>query len=790
MMSEVGDQSSHVPLRATDRAFVSAAAVAIYTFHVKYHNVMIPMRDGVKLAGDLYMPAIDGKPEEGRQFPCVLIRTPYNKSAENPEVRNPGYYWTHYGYCCFIQDVRGRFESEGEFYKYTGEAEDGYDTVEWIAVQKWCNGSICTDGPSYLCHVQTSMALLRPPSLKAMFCNKGGFFNAHSSGVRQGGAFEARQWVWGVKQAPRTTPQMKEAMNEIDVHLGDWLKRYPWKKADSPLSLTQEYEKYLFDQASNMAYGPYWKQIGLNTEEYLDDFADIPCIWLSGWYDIYCRSTIDFFTHLTPRKKGPHLLIMGPWQHVGPEGHVAGDVDFGVSALISGNLAPTVTSLARRWFDRWAKGASPRRKPLQLKSPKQKTTTLGDQTSPQSSSSSQETAWPGLPVESLLRGPSVYVLPSSVPKERTEEDGPLPPPVRYFRMGGGDGHKTSQGHMYHGGVWMAASGWPPVGTEYVNFYLGKRTLKPNRYDQVVMEKKNDGAGAKMAGTAASGTIGDNDDDDCEADEQLGQADGMIPSKTSFPHLSSSSSSSDNGCYTFTPHHPPSTILTNPLCVSSYDFDPRDPCPSIGGNVFGHRDVLLAGAFNQVERPGFFLCKPPYLPLSSRRDVLVFRTNPLKSSLDVTGMPIVKLIVSTSALDTDFTAKLIDEYPPSPSYPSGYAMQVTHGIRRCRFRADRTKPEWMVPGRAEEITIELYPTSNLFARGHVIRLDISSSNFPHFDLNMNTGEEFENQRCVVATNRVFHQHAYPSRLMLPIQTKVQKNPILLADAEAAAALERG
>lgn len=81
----------------------------------------------------------------------MLIRTPYNKGAENPDLRSPGNYWTQNGYSCFIQDVRGRFKSAGYFYKYTGEAADGYDTVEWLAVQPWCNGSICTDGPSYLC---------------------------------------------------------------------------------------------------------------------------------------------------------------------------------------------------------------------------------------------------------------------------------------------------------------------------------------------------------------------------------------------------------------------------------------------------------------------------------------------------------------------------------------------------------------------------------------------------------------------------------------------------------------
>ena len=96
---------------------------------------------------------------------------------------------------------RGRYRSEGTFYKYVNEARDGYDTVEWAAEQPWCDGQIGTTGVSYLCHVQTFMAALNPPHLKAMFCIKGGFYNAHTCGIRQGGAFEFRQMVWAYRQA-------------------------------------------------------------------------------------------------------------------------------------------------------------------------------------------------------------------------------------------------------------------------------------------------------------------------------------------------------------------------------------------------------------------------------------------------------------------------------------------------------------------------------------------------------------------------------------------------------------
>ena len=115
-------------------------------------------------------------------------------------------------------------------------------------------------------------------------CNKGGFWNAHSSGVRQGGAYEARQWVWGVKNASRKEPRIREALESVEKNFDGWMRRYPFVRGDSPLSVVPEYESYIFDQAENADYNDYWKQIGLNTEEHLDDFADIPALFLSGWY--------------------------------------------------------------------------------------------------------------------------------------------------------------------------------------------------------------------------------------------------------------------------------------------------------------------------------------------------------------------------------------------------------------------------------------------------------------------------------------------------------------------------
>jgi hypothetical protein len=149
-------------------------------------------------------------------------------------------------------------------------------------------------------------------------------------------------------------------------------------------------------------------------------------------------------------------------------------------------------------------------------------------------------------------------------------------------------------------------------------------------------------------------------------------------------------------------------------------------------------------------------------------VLVFTTEPLKEDVEVTGPIDVKLWASSSALDTDFTAKLIDVHPPSPGFPGGIDMNVEDGIIRARFRNSLEKAELMKPGTVHELTVSLYPTSNVFKAGHRIRLDISSSNFPRFDVNPNSGEPLnEHRRMVTATNTIFHDRDHPSHVTLPL-----------------------
>ncbi len=200
----------------------------------------------------------------------------------------------------------------------------------------------------------------------------------------------------------------------------------------------------------------------------------------------------------------------------------------------------------------------------------------------------------------------------------------------------------------------------------------------------------------------------------------------------------------------------------------YDYDPDHPVPTIGGTVTSGDPVMVGGAFDQVERPEFFGSRPPYLPLASRPDILIFTTAPLERDVEVTGPVIVRLWSSSSCPDTDFAAKLIDCYPPNVDYPHGFAMNITDGIFRVRYRKSWETPVLLTPGEIAEITIEPFATSNLFAAGHRIRLDISSSNFPHFDVNPNTGEaEGMARRRRIAVNSVHVDAAHPSHIVLPI-----------------------
>jgi putative CocE/NonD family hydrolase len=181
-------------------------------------------------------------------------------------------------------------------------------------------------------------------------------------------------------------------------------------------------------------------------------------------------------------------------------------------------------------------------------------------------------------------------------------------------------------------------------------------------------------------------------------------------------------------------------------ADKYIYDPEDPAPTRGG------PISVPGPPGPVDQR----------PVENREDVLVYTAPTFQQDREVTGPISVELYVSSSAVDTDFTGKLVDVWP------NGYAENLTEGILRARYRHSMEKEEFLNPGEVYKLTLDLWSTSNVFLAGHKLRLEVSSSNFPHFDRNLNTGENPESgTRMVKATNLIYHDGEHASALVVPV-----------------------
>jgi len=194
----------------------------------------------------------------------------------------------------------------------------------------------------------------------------------------------------------------------------------------------------------------------------------------------------------------------------------------------------------------------------------------------------------------------------------------------------------------------------------------------------------------------------------------------------------------------------STALPNEAALDAYMYDPGSPVQSIGGAVCctGTPDAP-AGSYDQSD-------------VEARQDVLVYTTPVLEEGIEVTGPIKAVLYVSSSAKDTDFAAKLVDVYP------DGSAYNIQEGILRARYREGWKKKVWMNPGEVYRLTVDMEATSNYFGPGHRIRVEISSSNFPHFDRNLNTGgNNYDETKWVAARNTIHHSKQRASFILLPV-----------------------
>ena len=322
-------------------------------FQVKIEEgVAALMRDGVKLQATIYRPDAEGK------FPVILIRTPYNNERYGNLSPFPRYA-VQRGYVVIIQDVRGRYSSEGEFLPYVQEINDGYDAVEWAAALPYSNGKVGTQGCSYLGAVQWQLATAAPPHLVAIFpqcciANARHFFY-------YGGAFSLGWISWLNERIPdikrrrgMDVSSAEETGQQWSRDREKWYRFLPLKE----LPLLKEFCPYYYEWLDHPDDGPYWDFVDVEKKH---KNIKVPAYNLSGWFDDSYGQPGAIINFTGMRKNGKteaaregQKLIIGPWTHLpvfwGNITSEIGDLDFGPEAVIDLN------ALVIRWCDYWLKG--------------------------------------------------------------------------------------------------------------------------------------------------------------------------------------------------------------------------------------------------------------------------------------------------------------------------------------------------------------------------------------------------------------------------------------------------
>ena len=586
-------------------------------------SIMVPMRDGVRLSTDLYMPA-----GSAAKFPTILMRDPYDKNVPTSAGHKYRFEFlmsfVRKGFVVAIQDMRGRFESEGRYLPGKNNRHDGYDTVTWLTDQPWSNDRVATFGCSYTGDTQVILATTRHPKhvAAAPMASTTGYYAYGRPWVSfDGGAFELAQtagwfsrsgsevvygppaWVdrqeWFRSEAAKL--YRKSAGRENDIAYFPYIRTLPildiLKKSNSPPT---QYENFV----SSNPEAPYFKGLEWANQ---DDQFDTPMLFVDSWYDYGPAEALELWNlarknSVTERSRDNQFIIIAPTKHCayinsdGSEQLIVGEREVGDVRL-------DYRRMLYRWYDYWLRGADN-----------------------------------GI---------------TDMPK------------VQYYLMGKNE--------------WRSSDVWPLANTTYTKYYLHSGGKANSRY-----------------------------------------GDGLVSLQA--------------------PEDEP---------ADHFVYDPATPVPSLGGQAFCTGTDKGAGSYDQSAN-------------EMRNDVLVFTSEVLDQGVDVTGPLEVVLYVSSSAKDTDFTAKLIDVNP------DGRAFNVQEGALRMRYREGYSKNVWMKPHEVYEAHLDLHVTANYFGPGHRIRLEVSSSNFPRWDRNLNTGgNNFDETKWLIAKNSVHHSAEFPSHLLLPI-----------------------
>jgi uncharacterized protein len=318
-------------------------------------NVPAVMRDGTTLNGDVFRPEGEGK------YPVLLQRTPYNKAflPLTTMVLDP-ISAAHAGYVVIIQDVRGRFESEGEpFYIYKNEYQDGYDSVEWAASLPYSNGKVGMYGLSYKGMTQFQAAAMQPPHLKAIFPITWGT----DAYMYRGGALELGLLIsWSLSTiGPNAVIRAKKEKEDFGrefmklVHAIDYIEEDAFNQLpiqDSQwLKLGDGFASFVYDILEHEIRDEYHQEIGVKEKS---EEINVPIFGMAGWYDLLLGQDLEHYE--TWKHKKNTKLMIGPWAHAGFAQQV-GELSFGLSASsLLLDLKTDLTSLQLKWFDYWLKG--------------------------------------------------------------------------------------------------------------------------------------------------------------------------------------------------------------------------------------------------------------------------------------------------------------------------------------------------------------------------------------------------------------------------------------------------
>ena len=320
-------------------------------------HIAIPLRDGELTYADIFRPA------DGPRVPALITRTPYDKElwggAPLPVLPSP-LKLAERGYGVVVADVRGRFSSQGEFRPFMNESPDGYDTIEWAAVQDWCDGGVGIFGPSYGGATALLAARERPPSLKCVIpiITADDYYDGW---IYYGGAPQlgfAAQWglALAITQYERgehaPPPEHRSGLLEAQADFRRVLSVRPL--ADLLGLSSESVAPWWREWLEHERRDPYWEAVRISSDYHV---FDVPMLHVGGWFDIFGLGTVRNFRGLTAAGKAQHHLIMGPWAHLF-QGRYLGEMDFGPTgaAGMAGYVNPLVDGSYNGFLDQHLKG--------------------------------------------------------------------------------------------------------------------------------------------------------------------------------------------------------------------------------------------------------------------------------------------------------------------------------------------------------------------------------------------------------------------------------------------------